>query len=252
MNIGQRPTDNGQRALIGLLSASVIVFAATRGTSQTPAPATQVDPKINEPFKKPDVKAYIKKFEARDRETYVKRHEIVAVLGLAPGMTVADVGAGTGLFTRLLAEKVGASGKVYAIDIAPEFLAHIAAEAKKRCQTQVHTVRGTQETTNLPRDSVDLAFLCDVYHHLERPAPLLSSIRAALRPGGKLVVVEFDRVEGRSAEFVLKHVRASQEVFRKEIKSAGFRPIQAPGAPKLTENFLCCFEKPISAGKARR
>ena len=102
-----------------------------RGTSQTTAPATKTDPKINEPFKKPDVKEFIKKFESDDREIYAKRNEIVAALGLSPGMAVADVGAGTGLFTRLFAEKVGTTGKVYAVDIAPRFLAHIAAEAKK-------------------------------------------------------------------------------------------------------------------------
>ena len=116
----QRTTDSGQRTkkIALAVSASIVILAATRGATQTtssaPAPRTKTDPKINEPFKKPDVKAYIKKFESDDREIYVKRHEIVAALGLVPGMSVADVGAGTGLFTRLLAEKVGPTGKVYA------------------------------------------------------------------------------------------------------------------------------------------
>ena len=64
---------------------------------------------------------------------------------------MADIGAGTGLFTRLFAEKVGAKGKVYAVDIAPEFLAHIAADAKKRGHKHVVTVRGNQDTANLPK-----------------------------------------------------------------------------------------------------
>jgi ubiquinone/menaquinone biosynthesis C-methylase UbiE len=251
MNNGQRTTDNGRRTISLAISATIIVLAATRGTTQTAPPPAQVDPKINEPFKKPDVKEFIKKFEGDDRETYMRRHEIVAVLGVVPGMAVADVGAGTGLFTRLLAEKVGPTGRVLAVDIAPRFLSHIAAEAKKRGQTQVRTVLGNQETTNLPRDSVDLVFLCDVYHHLEKPAKILASMRAALRPGGKLVVVEFDRVEGRSTPFVLKHVRASQDVFRKEIESAGFRPIPSPQAPRLKESFLCCFEKSAAEAKPR-
>ena len=82
-------------------------------------------------------------------------------------MAVADVGAGTGLFTRLFAEQVGPEGKVYAVDISKEFLDHIAAQAKAKGQAQVVTVRGTQDSTNLPAGSVDLVFLCDVYHHLE-------------------------------------------------------------------------------------
>ena len=177
------------------------------------------------------MKAYVKKFESEDREPYARRHEIVAALELKPGMVVADIGAGTGLFTRLMAEKVGPEGKVYAVDIAPEFLAHIAADAKKHGQKQIVTVRGNQETTNLPKGSVDLVFLSDVYHHLERPENILASLREAIKPGGRLVVVEFDRVEGKSTEFVLKHVRAGRNVFIKEIESAGFKRIDvAQGA----------------------
>ena len=71
------------------------------------------------------------------------------------------------------------SGKVYAVDIAPEFLAHIAADAKKHERKQVVTVQGTQETTNLPKASVDVAFMSDVYHHLERPESVLASLREA-------------------------------------------------------------------------
>ena len=98
-----------------LMSATIVALAGTWGITQTTAPsATQeakIDPKINEPFKKPDLKAFIKKFESDDREPYAKRNEIVAALGLKPGMSVADVGAGTGFFTRLFAEKVGDTGK---------------------------------------------------------------------------------------------------------------------------------------------
>src|SRR5437016_2019450 len=100
-----------------VVSASLVALAATGGRTQaqttSPAIAAQAkaDPKINEPFKKPNVKDYVKKFESEDRETYAKRHEIVGALGLKNGMTVADVGAGTGLFTRLIAERVGSTGK---------------------------------------------------------------------------------------------------------------------------------------------
>src|SRR5262249_2279179 len=193
--------------------------------------------------KKPDVKEYVKRFETESRENYALRHEIVAALGLEPGMAVADIGAGTGLFTRLFAEQVGPMGKVYAVDIAKPFLDHIAADATQRKQKQVITVLGSQDSTTLPPQSVDLVFLSDVYHHLEKPEKTLTSIRRALRPDGRLVIIEFDRVEGRSSDFVLKHVRASQAVFRKEIEDAGFWVVPTPDPPKLKENFFLRFEK---------
>jgi ubiquinone/menaquinone biosynthesis C-methylase UbiE len=230
------------------VGASVVILAANGGWTQTQKaespPKSKTDPKINDAFKKPDVKQYVKRFEAEDRENYALRHEIVAALNLVPGMAVADIGAGTGFFTRLFAEKVGSTGKVYAIDIAPQFLEHIAADAKKRRQDQVVTILGSQDSTNLPRDSVDLVFMSDVYHHLENPEKTLASIHQALRPGGRLVVIEFDRVEGKSSAFVLKHVRASQAVFRKEIEDAGFIAIPTPNPPRLKENFFLRFEKP--------
>src|SRR5262249_47970121 len=135
------------------VSAGIVILAGTAGWTQTPSPpaapkAKKVDPKINEPFRKPNVREYIKKFEAEDREIYARRHEIVAALELKPGMAVADLGAGTGLFTRLFAERVGPSGKVYAVDIAPQFLEHIAANARKRGELQVSTVLGSQDSIN--------------------------------------------------------------------------------------------------------
>ena len=117
------------------------------------------------------------------------------------------------------------------------------------------TVQGNQETTNLPADSVDLVFLSDVYHHLERPEKILASLRQALKPDGKLVVVEFDRVEGRSSEFVLKHVRAGKDVFIKEIEAAGFRRIPTAKPPALKENFFARSrksERAIAEDRTRR
>jgi ubiquinone/menaquinone biosynthesis C-methylase UbiE len=229
------------------VTACLFVLAATWGAGQTAAPArarqSKSDPKINEPFHKPDLKGFIAKFESNDREVYARRHEIVAAVGLKPGMSVADVGAGTGLFTRLFAEKVGPAGRVYAVDISLGFLKYIASEARKRGLKQVVTVLGSQLATNLPKESVDVVFMSDTYHHLENPDDLLASISQALRPRGKFVVVEFDRVEGKSTTFVLKHVRASQREFRREIEAAGFRAIALANPPRLRENFLLTFEK---------
>ncbi len=239
-----------QQVAIAFVSGGFL-FAAGLGAQTPSAPdatpskghSKQVDPQINAQFQKGNVKDFIKRFENNDREVYLKRREIAEILDLKPGMAVADVGAGTGLFTRLFADAVGAGGKVYAVDVSKDFLDHIADDAKSHGQPQIATVRGTQNSTNLPAGSVDVVFLCDVYHHLENHEKILASIHQALRPGGMIFLVEFDRVEGRSTGFVLKHIRATQAEFRQEIKQAGFRPLEIPRAPRLKENFIAKFQK---------
>lgn len=240
---------NWFRSLITSMAvcASLLSLVSIQGRSQTtptkPRSTGHADPKINEQFHKAKVKDFIKRFEAHDREVFAKRHEITKALELRPGMAVADIGAGTGLFTRLFADVVGPGGKVYAVDISKDFLKHITAQSKAKGQPQVVTILGTQDSTKLPPASIDLAFLSDVYHHFEKPDRTLASIYKALRPGGILVVIDFDRVEGKSSEFVLKHIRASQAVFRGEIESAGFECVPTPKAPRMKENFFLRFRK---------
>jgi ubiquinone/menaquinone biosynthesis C-methylase UbiE len=237
------------RSAAVLSSCFLVVVACLGQTQTTPAPgragaqSKKVDPQINAQFQKGDLKGFIKRFESKDREIYVKRREILKVLELKPGMTVADVGAGSGLFTRLMADEVGSSGKVYAVDVSKAFLDYIASQAKAKGQHQIVTILGSQDSTNLPANSVDVVFLCDVYHHLEHHEMVLASIRRALRVHGVLVLVEFDRVEGSSSDFVLKHIRAGQAVFRREIEAAGFAPVPAFEAPKIKENFVAKFLK---------
>src|SRR5207248_11482611 len=155
-----------------------------------------------------------------------------------------------GAFTRLIAEKVGRDGRVYAVDIAPAFLKHIADDAKRLGLPQVRTVRGTQDSTGLSESSVDLVFACDVYHHLERPERTLASVRQALRPGGRLVASDFDKVKGKSSEFVLRHVRADRSTFASEIQAAGFTPDPSPNPPPLKAHFFLRFRKSDAVPKA--
>jgi FkbM family methyltransferase len=201
-----------------------------------------VRPGINDNFKNPDVAKYVGTFEGESREVYVHRKDIVAACGVKPGMVVADVGAGTGLFTRLFAEAVGPTGKVYAVDIAPEFLDHIKATCAEQKITNVETVLATDRSTELKPSSVDLVFICDTYHHFEFPSRTMASIHAALKPGGRLIVIDFHRIEGKSSEWILGHVRAGQEVFEKEIIEAGFKKV-GEETGFLKENYFVRFEK---------
>jgi FkbM family methyltransferase len=200
-----------------------------------------VRPGINKPFESPDVKEYVGKFEVESREVYAKRKEIVAACGLRPGMVVADVGAGTGLFTRMFARAVGPTGKVYAADIAPKFVEHVEKICKEAGLKNVRGVVCTPMSAKLPEGSVDLVFICDTYHHFEFPQRTLASLHRALRPGGRLVLVDFQRVPGKSSEWVLGHVRAGQKVFTREVEEAGFKKV---GEERfLKENYLVRFVK---------
>jgi ubiquinone/menaquinone biosynthesis C-methylase UbiE len=219
-----------------LAAASLLVLA-----SLALAQEKSVRPGINKPFKDPDLGKFLKVFEGESREIYAQRKKIVAACKLRPGMAVADVGAGTGLFTRLFSPAVGARGKVYAVDIAPKFLEHIRKTCKAARLTNVQTVRCTQTSAELPAKSVDLVFICDTYHHIEFPTRTMTSIHKALRPAGQVVLIDFHRIKGKSSEWVMGHVRAGQEVFVKEIVACGFRKT---GEEKfLKENYFVRFVK---------
>lgn len=201
-----------------------------------------VKPGINKSFEDPNVPNFIARFEREGRDAFDHRHEIVAACALKPGMVVADIGAGTGLFTRMFAGEVGADGKVYAVDISEKFLKHVEETAKEEGFNNVVPVLCTQDSANLPPNSIDLAYICDTYHHFEFPDKTMRSIHRALRSGGQLVLVDFERIEGKSSEFIMGHVRAGKEVFTNEIRSTGFRVVEEkPGM--LDESYFIRFEK---------
>lgn len=230
---------------VGIVGLVLALGGACR-TAMPPAPASteaSARPGINAEYLKPglDVAQWTERFEREGREIYDQRHRIVEATGVRPGMRVADVGAGSGLFTLLFAERVGPRGRVYAVDIVPEFLEQIQRRARAAGWQQVRTVRGGERSTHLPPRSVDLVFVCDTYHHFEYPRAMLASIHRALKPGGVLVLVDFRRVPGESSEWVLNHVRAGEEEFTAEIEAAGFQKIGR--ADFLQENYLVRFRK---------
>lgn len=202
-----------------------------------------VRPGINDPFQNPDVKKYEATFEGEAREIFTQRKEILKTVGLKPGMAVADIGAGTGLFTRLFADAVGEKGTVYAVDIAEKFLDHIAARTKEAGVKNVKTVLCKPHSTELAAGSIDVAFICDTYHHFEFPYRTMASLHSALKPGGRVVLIDFKRIPGTSREWTLTHVRAGQEVFEKEIAEVGFKKVKEEKELGLKENYLVVFEK---------
>jgi ubiquinone/menaquinone biosynthesis C-methylase UbiE len=212
-----------------------------------PAQEKSVRPGINEPFRDPNVEDFIGKFEIESREVFTRRADIVAACGLRPGQTVADVGAGTGLFTRLFSPQVGETGRVIAVDIAQKFLDHIESTTRQAGLRNIETRLCQADSIGLPPNSVDLVFICDTYHHFEFPTKTMQSVFRALKPGGRVVLIDFRRVEGQSTDWVLTHVRAGQEVFEAEVAAVGFKKLKEP--LRLKENYLMMFQKPENAAK---
>lgn len=200
-----------------------------------------VSPGINRAYIDPDWQQWVQRFERPGREVYDRRHAIVDASCIAPGMTIADIGAGTGLFTRLFARRVGANGRVYAVDISRTFIDNIVRDSEDIGISNVVGVVNSERNVFLPANSVDVAFLADTYHHFEYPRSMLASIRSALFDGGKMIVIDFRRDPRVSSDWVMGHVRADRETVIREIENAGFELIEEK--PLLRSSYYLVFRK---------
>lgn len=202
----------------------IAVFAVVACPAFAAPPA--VDPAINAPYERPDVDYWRGVFENDRREIYANRHRILAALDLRPGMTVADIGAGTGFFSLMFAEAVGPAGQVYAADISPDFVHAIEERAQGLALGNLTGVVNGPRDVKLPAGTIDLAFISDTYHHFEYPQDMLRTLRDALKPGGDVVIVDFRRVPGQSSPWVMGHVRAGADTVRAELEDAGFELVE--------------------------
>ena len=200
-----------------------------------------VRPGINDYYMDPDWQQWKYMFESPGREVYDRRHDIVRASSISPGMVVADIGAGTGLFTRLFSAQVGDAGKVYAVDISQPFVENILRESKALGLMNVEGVVNSADDAMLDANSIDLAFTVDTYHHFEYPQSMLASIHKSLRPGGRLIVIDFVKLPGKSSGWVMGHVRADKDKAIEEITSAGFELID--DKPLLQVNYFLEFRK---------
>ncbi len=197
---------------------------------------------VNAPFRNPDVQRWQSNLESEGREVYAKRNEILAATAVKPGMAVADIGAGTGLFTRLFAQAVKPGGRVYAVDISQAFVDHILQTSKAQGLDNVTGIVNDGTETSLPGASLDLVFISDTYHHFEHPRETLASIRKALRAGGRMVVIDFEKIPAETHKQRIDHVRADKETAIREIESAGFRFLEAKKL--MRENYFVTFSRP--------
>ena len=156
--------------------------------------------------------AWLERAERMEEE---RPDRVLAALELKPGMTVADIGAGSGYYSWRMAERVGARGAVYAVDVQPEMLALLQQQMSQRGAANVKPLLGTTADLRLPTGALDLALMVDVYHELEFPYEMLASIARALKPGGRLAFVEF---RGNDPEVPIRPLHTMTEAqVRKEV-----------------------------------
>ena len=158
--------------------------------------------------------------ERAEREEEEAPSKAIGALELKPGMVIADIGAGSGYYSSRMAKQVGPAGRVYATDIQPGMIAILERRIKAENLTNVTTVLGAMDDPSLPPQSIDLAIMVDVYHELQQPQVFLQRLKAAFKPGGRLVLLEF-RKEDPKIPILEVHKMSVAEV-KQELEAEGY------------------------------
>ena len=219
-------------ALLLLMSAlSVTVFAQEKS----------VNPGINRHYHGAAHEDWVPVFETESREIYAKRYEILRALNIEPGTRVADIGAGTGFFSLLFAGQTGPSGVVYAVDITDDFIRAIEARAAGAGIDNLVGVVNDGRVSGLAPQSIDLAFICDTYHHFEYPRDTMQSVYRALSDTGEVVIIDFRKDPRISSAWVQNHVRAGRSSVIQEMQGYGYELVA--DLPLLRTNYFLRFRK---------
>jgi ubiquinone/menaquinone biosynthesis C-methylase UbiE len=169
-------------------------------------------------------KAVAAGLEAPDREQRQKPQDLVRAMGLRPGMTVVDVGTGVGYMLPFLSHAVGAVGRVIAEDIFDDYLAAARIRATNQQLTNVIFVKGMDKDPRLPQSAADEVLVLDAYHHFDYPHEMLAGIHKALKPNGKLVIVEYYKTPAAMPNGdAVNHIRLNKPDVIKEIEANHFR-----------------------------
>jgi arsenite methyltransferase len=159
-------------------------------------------------------------YEGLSRDDWQRPDKVIQSLQIRPGDSIADLGAGSGYFTFRLVHATGPTGKVYAVDIDKDMAALLAKKAKDLGAHNVEIILAKPDDSLLPESSVDLIFTSNTFHHIENRVAYFTALRKALRPNGRLAIIEFDQ---RSWFSWLGHHYTPSEIIKREMEQAGFR-----------------------------
>ncbi len=205
----------GKRELKKILGSGGVLLALWLGNSIVSA-------EEQHPHHPMPLEQYIALLEDPKRDEWQKPDAVIQVLNLQEGQVVADIGAGSGYFTLRLAQAVGQKGRVFAVDVDEGMLGYLHQRLDKEKIQNVQVMHVPPHDPLLIDGSLDLAFVCDTYHHLEDRDVYLRKLRKALKPGGRLVIVDFYKKEGIPVGPPLS-MRLGEETVKKELQEAGLQ-----------------------------
>ena len=212
-----------------------ILVVVTACSHPQPAPEHHHDDGMPHRFEHAD--QWAKSFDDPSRDAWQQPDQVIAALELDPKMTVADIGAGTGYFTVRLARAVP-DGKVIATDIEPDMVRYLGERARKEQLANISTVLAERGDPKLPPASVDRELVVDVWHHVDDRVAYARGLAAALKPGGKLAVVDFKMEATHGPP---KHHRLAPEAIVADLKAAGLDAAVSP--TKLPEQYIVVATK---------
>lgn len=164
---------------------------------------------------------YIKLLESERRQTDLQVAKVIETLKIKPGQRVADIGSGSGLFTRPLAKQAGSKGVVYAVDIDPELIKYVEKTAAEQKLTNIKTIMGAEDDPNLP-EKVDLIVIIDTLHHIANQPTYLKGLKKHLKPKGRIALIDFTKTWPAGHEKMIYKV----EDLDGWMKAAGFKQIE--------------------------
>jgi len=194
----------------------LLVFGAVLGPASE-APAQLASRKADD---------WITTLERPERAAGQKVDEVLSRLNLKAGLTVADIGAGSGLFSRPLAKAVAPSGKVYAVDIQQDLLDYIGKRAKEENIRNIRPVLGEYDDPKLPARDVDIAFINDVLHHIEHRGAYLKALGTYIKPTGRIVLIEMNKDDPNTPHKSQPELLVSREEMDQWMAGAGFKLVQ--------------------------
>ena len=217
------------------LLAALTSVACSPGVAQPPSAAASAFPPPDRPVA--EIVSPVWLNEA-DRDKARESEQIVRLMGITPGMAVADIGAGTGYHTVRLSPVVGAQGRVYAQDVTPEYLADLERRLERADLDNITTVRGAPDDPRLPPRSLDAAILVHMYHEIAQPYAFMHRLAGALKPGARVGVVDLDRATWLHG--------TPRDLLRCELAAVGYRQV---ATHQLTGGvgYLAVFEAPAAA-----
>jgi ubiquinone/menaquinone biosynthesis C-methylase UbiE len=227
-----------ESAVLALLAATGCLQAACTGAARhAPAPTGhhRHDATVHHSFA--DAERWAGVFDDPNRDRWQQPAAVVEALAITPGMTVADVGAGTGYFMPYLTAAVGEHGTVLAVDVEPSLVAHLRQRAETAPHANVVPILGSFDTPRIPAGSADLILFVDTIHHVDARPAYFRRLQGALRPGGRVAIVDFKK-EPAPVGPPLAHKLARSQV-EEEMTLAGYELIDAPDI--LAYQYLLVF-----------